>query len=327
MRCGESYPGRAALSWSAAMLLLSLALACAQTPPLELKPHWEIGPLMRLELVKGREDWEDDKLLKSSKTVTPIDVEVQAKSAAGWVMRWTFGHTSVIEGAGADKEFAERMVSLNEGMHLDVRISPAGGVDGLADPQGLQRHYARMLQEVEKGLLEKGVNTKIVAQVMQDSKERVLGPDFERSALTEVELFHRCFKVPLVPGKATEYEGQLANPFGGDPFPAVGHYQLDTPEKDAKTAAVHFTLALDPQKSRELILAWMNELATRTGKAPPQGLDDLPLKSIDETTDYSIDLANALPAQVAHVRTTVERKHKRIDRTLLRALPLHEKPR
>ena len=209
------------------MLLLSLALVCAQTPPLALKPHWEPGPLLRLELVKGREDWDGDKLQKSSKTVTPIDVDVQAKSAAGWVVRWTFGHTSVIEGAGKDKDYAERMASLNEGMHLDVRVAPSGVIDGLADPQGLQRHYSHMLQEVEKGLLEQGLDKRVVAQMMKDSTERVLGPDFERSSLTEVELFHRCYKVPLTPGKPVDYEGELPNPFGGDPFPAVGHYQLD----------------------------------------------------------------------------------------------------
>jgi hypothetical protein len=184
-----------------------------------------------------------------------------------------------------------------------------------------------MLQEVEKGLLEKGMNTRIVAEMMEDAKQRVLGPDFERSALTEVELFQRCFKVPLAPGKPTDYEGELPNPFGGDPFPAVGHYQIDPTEAGAKTAAVHFTLGLDPLKSRDLILAWMNEVAQRTGKAPPQGLDDLPLKGIDETTDYVLDLASTLPTQVTHVRTTLIKGQKRVDRTLLRVLPPKEKPR
>jgi hypothetical protein len=307
------------------MLLAPLLLACVQDQPLPQKPHWEIGPLVRLELVKGREDWEEEKLQRSSKTVTPIDVEVMAKSEAGWVVRWTFGHTSVIEGAGKDKDYAERMASLNEGMRLDVRLSPAGAVDGLADPQALQRHYSRMLQEVEKGLLEQGLQTPVVAQMMRDMTERVLGPGFERASLVEVELLHRCLSVPLVPGKKTEYEGELPNPFGGDPFPAVGTYQLDAPDIQKKEASVHFTLAVDPVKTRALIEAWMNELAARSGQPPPKAADDLPLKGLGETTDYLLDLGLGLPCNVEHVRTTLVRKHKRIDRTFLRVVPLPAK--
>lgn len=311
------------------MLLAPLLLACVQDQPLPLKPHWEIGPLMRLELVKGREDWEEEKLQRSSKTVTPIDVEVMARSEAGWVVRWTYGHTSVIEGAGKDKDYAERMASLNEGMRLDVRLSPAGTVEGLADPQALQRHYSHMLPELEKGLLEKGLQTPVVAQMMREMTDRVLGPGFERASLVEVELLHRCFSVPLVPGRKTEYEGELPNPFGGDPFPAVGTYQLDAPDAVKREASVHFTLAVDPVKTRALVEAWMNELAERSGKPPPKGPDELPLKGLGETTFYLLDLANGLPRNVEHVRTTLVQKHKRIDRTFLRVVqaPAKDKPR
>jgi hypothetical protein len=311
------------------MLHALLLLACVQDQPLQLKPHWEIGPLLRLELVKGREDWEEDKLVKSSKTVTPIDVEVLAKSESGWVVRWTFGHTSVVEGAGKDKDYAEHMASLNEGMHLDVRLAPAGTVEGLADPEALQRHYSRMLQEVEKGLLEKGVDTHVVAQMMRDSTERVLGPGFERASLVEVELLHRCFSLPLVPGKKSEYDGELPNPFGGDPFPAKGTCEPGAAEPGAKELPVRFVLAIDPQKTRELVMAWMTEIAKRSGKPPPQGPDDLPLKGLGETTQYLLDLETCLPRSVEHERTTKIEKHKRIDRTLLRVLqpPAPDKPR
>ncbi len=311
------------------MFLAPLLIACLQDQPLPLQPHWETGPLMRLEFVKGREDWEEDRLIKSSKTVTPIDVEVLAKSDAGWVLRWTYGHTSVIEGAGKDKDFAERMASLNEGMRLDVRLAPSGAVQGLADPEGLKRHYSRTLQQVERGLLEQGMDTRLVADLMRDSTERVLGPDFEHSSLVEVELFQRCFSMPLVPGKKSSYQGELANPLGGDPFPAVGTCQLDPPDKAAQQASVHLTLAIDPDKVRALIQAWMDEERARGAKPPAKELDELPLKGLDETTYYLLDLKNALPSNVEHVRTTRILKHKRIDRTFLRVVPLpaKDKPR
>jgi hypothetical protein len=237
-------------------------------------------------------------------------------------VRWTFGHTSVIEGAGKDKDYAERMASLNEGMRLDVRLSTAGVVEGLADPEGLKRHYSRMLQELERGLLDKGLDKRVVEELLRDSTERVLGPALEHSSLAEVELLHRCFTRPLVPGKQTAYEGELPNPLGGDPFPARGTCQLDLPDTAAQQAAVHFTLAIDPDKVRALILAWMEDERQRGGKAPPKDLDELPLKGLDETSTYLLDLRNALPAHVEDVRTTRIRKHKLIERTFLRAVPL-----
>ena len=312
-------------------MLSALLLAClsVQDQPLALAPHWEIGPLVRLEYVKGREDWDEDRMIKSSKTVTPIDVEVLAKSESGWVVRWTYGHTSVIEGAGKDRDFAERMASINEGMKLDVRLSPAGVVQGLADPEGLKRHYSRALPEVERGLLEQGMDARVVADMMRDSTARVLGPDFEHSALVDVELLHRCFSLPLVPGKKSAFPGELANPLFGDPFPAIGTCQVDATDTAAQQAAVHLSLAIDPEKVRGAIRAWMEEESQRTGRPPGKELDELPLKGLDETTLYLLDLKNGLPRNVEHVRTTRIQKHKRVDRTFLRVVPMppKEKPR
>jgi hypothetical protein len=244
-------------------------------------------------------------------------------------VRWTYGHTSVIEGAGKDRDFAERMASINEGMKLDVRLAPSGAVQGLADPEGLKRHYSRTLPEVERGLLEQGMDPRVVADMMRDSTQRVLGPDFEHSSLVEVELLHRCFTLPLVPGKKSAFEGELANPLFGDPFPAVGTCQVDPPDTAAQQAAVHFALAIDPDKVRAAIQAWMEEERKRTGRPPGKELDELPLKGLDETTFYLLDLKNGLPRNVEHVRTTRIQKHKRIDRTFLRVVPMppKEKPR
>lgn len=312
------------------MILHALLLAClpVQDEPLALVPRWELGPLVRLEFVKGREDWDEDRMIKSSKTVTPIDVEVLAKSESGWVVRWTYGHTSVIEGAGKDRDFAERMASINEGMRLDVRLSPAGVVQGLADPEGLKRHYSRTLPEVERGLLEQGMDPRVVADMMRDSTQRVLGPGFEQSSLVEVELLHRCFSLPLVPGKKTSNEGELANPLFGDPFPALGTCQVDPLDAEAKQVAVHLTLAIDPEKVRAAVQAWMEAERERSGRAP-KDLGELPLKGLDETTFYQLDLKNGLPRNVEHVRTSRILKHKRVDRTFLRVVPMppKEKPR
>ena len=313
------------------MLLAPLLLVCLQDPPapLSIAPKWEKGPLVRLELVKGREDWEDDKPQRSTKTVTLIDVEVLVKAETGWIVRWTFGHTSVVEGGGKDQEYAERMASLNEGMRLDVRLAPNGAVAGLADVEALQRHYARVLPEVEKGLLGRGLATQVVAGMMREATARVLGPGFERSALVEVDLLHRCFALPLVPGKKTEYEGELPNPFGGDPFPALGSYTLEAPDLARQRASVNFRLAVDPQRTRELIQAWMKELALQNGQPLPKEPEDLPLKGLEETTAYVLDLQNGLPSWVENVRTTIVRQKKRIDRLSLRVVPSppKEKPR
>ena len=310
------------------MLLSSLLLACLQSPapapaapaqaakPLSFVPRLETGAKSRLELVKAREDWEGDKLLKSSKTVTPITVEVLAHGATGGVVRWTFGHTSVIEGAGKDKDYAERMASLSEGMRLDFKLSPAGEVQGLADPEELRRHYARMLQEVEQGLLEKGLEREVVARLMASSAQRVVGPDFERTSLLEVGLFHRCAGFAFVPGEKVEVENVLANPLGGDPLPAKGWYRLEL--ADGSTARVRFELVLDAEKALALILAWWNEVAERNGEPPRQAPEELPLKDLSEETSFVLDLASGLPRSVEHVRTSRIDQRKRVDRTLLR---------
>lgn len=319
---------------------LLLALVCTPQDPapiapaapekLALVPRWNGGEHFALEMQKTREDWVAEKLTRTSRTVTPIQVEVRAKSSSGWIVRWTYGHTSILEGADKDKDFAERMASLSEGMQLDVRLTPAGFPDGLVDPEKLQRHYASMLSEVEKGLLQKGMETHAVAELMQQSAARVLGPDFQRLALSDVELYQRCQTLELRPaklGSRVEIESELENPFGGDPFPARGWFVLESLDTGAQRAVVSASLALDPVKSRDLILAWLTDLAKQSGQPPPQGPDDLPLKELGETSRFELDLASCTPSRVEHVRTLVIRSKKRVDRTELRRVdPQAQKP-
>lgn len=318
---------------------LLLLLACTPQDPapaapaapekLALAPHWNTGDRFALEMQKTREDWSGDKLLHASRTVTPIAVEVRAKSAAGWIVRWTYGHTSVLEGAEKDKDFAERMASLSEGMQLDVRLTPAGFPDGLVEPEKLQRHYAGMLEEIEKGLLQKGMETHAVAELMKQTAARVLGPDFQRLALSDVELYQRCQTLELAPtklGARTEIESELENPFGGDPFPARGWYVLEALDRGSRRAVVNAALTLDPVKSRDLILAWLTEMARQSGQPPPQGPDDLPLKELGEKSRFELDLESCVPVRIEHVRTVVIRTRKRVDRTELRRVEPPAKP-
>ncbi len=293
----------------------------APTEKLALAPVWQQGTRFALELTKAREDWNGETLLKASRTRTPIDVEVRTQGPTGWVVRWTYGHTSILEGADKDKEFAERMASLSEGMQLDVRLSTAGVIEGLADPEGLQRHYAQMLADIEKGLLQKGMDARTVAQLRKQTAERVLGPDFQHLALSDVEIYQRCQTLELRPAKLgarTTIESELDNPLGGDPFPAQGWYLLESLDPAAKRAVVSAELTLDAVQARERVLAWLTEVAKQNGQPPPQGPDDLPLKELRETSRYELDLATALPVLVEHVRTSVIRAHKRVDRTELR---------
>ncbi|MBK7644458.1 MAG: hypothetical protein IPJ19_15680 [Planctomycetes bacterium] len=311
------------------MLLLCLLLACFQTPApaapaearaVEVWPKWNVGALLSLELVKGREDWEDEQLQKSSKTVTPIDVRIMAKSQTGSIMRWTYGHTSIVEGAGPDKDFAEHMASLNEGMRVDARLATSGLVEGLADPNSLQRHYSKMLQELEKGLVEKGTDQRVIDAVIADATKRVLGPDFDKAALAEIVMFENYRSEPLIPGKKIEREDRLPNPIGGDPFPALGTWEVEPLDPAKHEVTLHYNVKIDPQKTRELIHAWLTEVAKQAGKEPPKDTDELPLKGLDENTTYVIDTDTGLPIRVEHVRTTLIKKHRRIDRLFLRAV-------
>ena len=135
-----------------------------------------------------------------------------------------------------------------------------------------------------------GANEQQVEQIRQNmaaltSSDEQLAAVFAR----DIQLYHFPLGGALDVGQPVEYEDQVANPFGGQPFPSKAQVVLKEYDPGAGRAVIEWEQTLDPEKSKTILIETLSALARQQGsEAPKEG--DLPDPfSIVDTGTFVVD--------------------------------------
>jgi hypothetical protein len=109
-----------------------------------------------------------------------------------------------------------------------------------------------------------------------------------------------------------EYEDELPNPFGGDPFPTRAYFLLEDVSSAGDTATIVWNQQFDQTKAREVLLTTFREMAERMGTKPPKA-DELPEFSIVDEARFLYDRNYGVPRTVSWTRTVCSGDQRRID--------------
>ncbi len=102
--------------------------------------------------------------------------------------------------------------------------------------------------------------------------------------------------------KPTEYEDQLPNPFGGEPFPSRATFSLKEAERKAGRAIIEWTQKLDPEKSTPIIEKTLQDMAARLGRRLPDG-ELRESISMEDKAEFVVDLSSGWLDRMTHTRT------------------------
>lgn len=290
---------------------------------IQLPYAWDEKQDWRLELVKGRDD---DK--KKTRSRTDLGLSVEAKSDTGYVFRMSYGNTGITEGLPEEPRarfFAERMSSISDGLVLDVLCSPRGSIQGLLQPDKVTQHYEQMMVRMHQLFTEAKVPPNTIDALLKQTFETVTGPNMEALTLKEARLYFRFAGMELELDKKVEFETELANPLGGDPYPAKGWFTASAIPDQATELLIECGAQIDADKARQLLLDSLSEMAREAGKAPPTP-DQLPKIEVEERSTYFIDRRSGLPRFVEHTRKSTTGPRTRTDLTSIRLLPPPAKP-
>lgn len=289
----------------------------------QLPYAWDEKQDWRLELVKGRDD---DK--KKTRSRTDLGLSVEAKSDTGYVFRMSYGNTGITEGLPEESRarfFAERMSSISDGLVLDVLCSPRGSIQGLVQPDKVTEHYEQMMVRMHQLFTEAKVPPNTIDALLKQTFETVTGPNMEALTLKEARLYFRFAGMELELDKKVEFETELANPLGGDPYPAKGWFTASAIPDQATELLIECGAQIDADKARQLLLDSLSEMAREAGKSPPTP-DQLPKIEVEERSTYFIDRRSGLPRFVEHTRKSTTGPRTRTDLTSIRLLPPPAKP-
>ena len=285
---------------------LSLALlpaVCAEQPSgLELKPHWKVGEKLRYEMIRAQSRDTNGKVVRGGSRA-PVDVEVIAAGEAGFVVRWRLGETVSDDPKAANNPVFQAMTKLTAGMKVDLEISPDGRLLGIENWKELQKTGKQIqetvLEELAEGNLPKTAIEALRAETdkLFANRESVEASFTRHPALLVIPLGQTYDKAnPAIS------EVDLANPFGGEPIPAVGEFLLKSHDSETGLATVTFTQKPDPKKLKRVLEKSLRDLAKRLGK----NMDGVTLPAFDMTdeAEYAVETKTGWVRRVVHTRRT-----------------------
>ena len=259
--------------------LLSLpCLAAEAEKPFVVLPHWKKGEKRNYEMFKSRERFKEGKAVLKAAGRMDVTVEVLGADKNGYVIGWTYNILSDDPRLG-DNPVVESMLALLKGYRVILNVDSQGEITGVQN--------WRQIQETVKSLSEVVIRQKAKdAALVEAEKEKMgkvlaalMGTEEQVTLLCtrEVQVFLFVLGQELALPKGLEYENQLPNPFGGDPFTARGSLTLKT--KDQKTGSATFVLSqkLDPDTTARALEKIMREMIERTGRPLPEGQMMCPL--------------------------------------------------
>ncbi len=169
-------------------------------------------------------------------SATPIEIEVTGSGAGGTELRWT-SSSSVISGLDVPPEL--------ESIIDDV---PLQRIEYLIDPDGVYAGITNV-DEVRQNALD---SLELIAPLLGDEDTTAQVEDLFRNLPDlQVELlfaeattvFHAFDGLPLNPGEEIEFDDELPNGFGGEPFPSTTTFSVDQlPDADGCLALTSTTI-------------------------------------------------------------------------------------
>ena len=307
------------------MILMALglfptqAVAQARDTVVELPSDWQVGERHRIEMIKERERYQGGNRKSSIGSRTIVEIEVLRKSAAGFVIRWTFGKAELRD-AAKTSSLAAKMANLAAGMRLDVRTDALGSAVGLENLDEVMSHYRVATETVIREMEDMGVPETTIAQIRRSISPLTNPAAVEALSLREPSLFHLVMGETFRLGVAREYEDLLPNPFGGRSFPSKAYFLLHNIKPQESRAFIEWKQTIDPEKAGSIMLETLTAMAERMNASAPTEAD-LSAMIIEDVADYAVDTKTGWPVSVTHERTTAIGGRRRVDRRRFRMLP------
>lgn len=272
----------------------------------ELPPAWTPGLKRTLEFVKERQDEQRGKLGPKNVATTTIDFEVTAKDDTGFTTNWTYRTTKVEAGNPIASIVATKVASSYEGWVMRLHHGLDGSIEAFVDEDEARTKLFSLMDGVvatmaaQPGAKPKDVETMRTA--LSAAKSMLDGPAFAASTLKDPQMIFIWCGASLVVGEKREYDDQLPNPFGGDPFPAHASIEVVRHDADKAEVELEWHQTLDKEKASAAIAAMLRELAVKVGKPLPAD-QELPLLDIVDEGRWTFDTRLGLPTNVVWTRT------------------------
>jgi hypothetical protein len=233
----------------------------ARTKTVEPRARWEVGDRRELTIERARVE-----LGGSGETTARStgSIEVTGKTAGGWLLRYEPDGLVLPPAEGAlDQEVPEEVKDIFEGLAVEYSTDRAGLMNEVENVADVRERLKELLDKAE----EDAAGDPQLTQALQATRRIALSEAFVQTVIvSDIVLLHDLYGASLTEGRPLRAEGELPNPFGGDPFPA----DIEIALRDARAASgcARFDTAVVPE--RRAFAAAVREVVADTGGDPAE---------------------------------------------------------
>ena len=281
----------------------SFGQSTEQQESLEVEIRWKHGEKYRYEIVKARRKYEADNLSLNTQSRTPLAIEVLEKTSEGYVLGWTMGETTFDAPEIAANPLAKQMGNLLKGFTILLEIDSNGVITGVQNWKELQEKSDSAVNTLTGALQKSGLPEQLITNIASQVRSVLSTKEqIEQLCTKEPQMFLLVLgrRYPL--SEPFEYEDQLANPYGGEPFPSRGVFSVNEFSDETNLATITWQQSIDADESRRIMENTLKELAVRMGRPVPDG-ELLKTLAIGDEAEFLLDVASGWPVRLNHTRT------------------------
>ncbi len=260
--------------------------------PVTIVPHWAKGDRVELAISRTREKSADGQSMISGQTKTSVHLEVLRADKSGYLVGWTAGDTT-FEVPSASESFLRQIVGLMKGKQIVLQISPTGTIVGVKNWEELRSETLNVLDELlgKTAAQPSQRDDYIVLSNLRKQWHTVFGmkEQVEQLCMRDARMYLMVLGRDYSFETPHEYEDQLPNPLGGEPFPAHTTIALKAFDPQSRQAVLTWSHSADPQQAARIVQSMVKDLATSRGKSLPNGTFSKTI-SIEDTAEITVDI-------------------------------------
>ncbi len=240
----------------------------------EILPHWKKGESFDLAVTRAREKSVDGRSILSGKTHTRFSIDVLHADDKGYLVGWTAGETT-FEIPASSESFLRQVVGLMKGMQIVLQLDHRGTIKGVQNWEALRGETLKAMDALlakvpasPKESIDHTLMSNLRAQwkTMFATKEQV-----EQLCTRDARIYFMALGRRYVLTEPYEYNDQLPNPLGGNPFPTRAKIIMKTFDRQSGQAELSWNQTTDSKQATRILESMMKDLAARRGKTSPDG--------------------------------------------------------
>ncbi|MCO5206216.1 MAG: hypothetical protein M9928_14370 [Anaerolineae bacterium] len=203
-----------------------------------------------------------------------------------------------------DDPVLQALMNLSQGVVVEYETNEYGDVVAVRNWEEIARLMQQSLEMVAGMLRDAGLSEAEIAEM-----EALISPMFasqeqvEAFAMESIQLYHLAYGwSPLEQGSPIIYDSQLPNPFGGEPFPALGELALINGDFGEGVVLLHWKQSVDPQFVRQIMMQTLVDMAMWMGNDPPTESDLPDPFVVEDYAEIVFDVESSWNRSLYYVR-------------------------